>query len=62
VPSTFLSLLRYARSAEVEATENFTTEALAACIRAEARPFLMLLERLSVLPDAGEVREVVVLT
>ncbi len=38
MPSTFANLLRYARSDKSEATENFTTEVLAACIRAEPRP------------------------
>ena len=62
MPSTFLNLLRYARSTEIEATENFTTEALAACIRSDPAPVLFLLERLSVIGSADEVAEVVALT
>ena len=62
MPSTFLNLLRYARSSEIEATENFTTEALAACIRSDPAPVLFLLERLSVIGSANEVAEVVALT
>lgn len=62
MPSTFLNLLRYARSSEIEATEDFTTEALAACIRSDPAPVLFLLERLSVIGSAGEVAEVVALT
>jgi len=60
--STFLNLLRYARSTEIEATENFTIEALAACIRSDPGPVLSLLERLSLIGSAGEVAEVVALT
>lgn len=62
MPSTFLNLLRFARSPQVEATENFATEALAACIRSDPSPFLTLLERLSVIASEDDVREVVALT
>lgn len=43
MPSTLYQLLRYARSSKAEAVENFTTEALAAAIRHDATPFVILL-------------------
>ncbi len=62
MPSTFYSLLRFARSAEAEATENFTTEALAACIRSDPKPMLRALQEAAVLEDVSEVGEVVAQT
>src|SRR5687767_6719340 len=62
MPSTFFKLLRFGKSTAVEATENFTTEALASCIRSDPRPMLRLLERASVVASADEVSEVVVRT
>jgi hypothetical protein len=38
--SMFGRLFRFARSADTKPIENFTTEALAACIRADPRPFV----------------------
>jgi hypothetical protein len=59
MPSTFSNLLRYARSTALEATENFTTEALAACIRSDPAPILHVLERAAVIASSAEVTEVV---
>jgi hypothetical protein len=45
VPSNLHQLFRYARSEKVDAKENFTTEALAAAIRHDPGPMLLVLRR-----------------
>lgn len=57
--STFNRLFLYAKAAEAEALENFTTEALAACIRDDDAPMARALRSVGVLPtDDVETRVV----
>jgi hypothetical protein len=60
--STYGRLLRYARSTELEATENFTIEALAACIRSDGSPIVAALAGLGVVEDPAAISEVAALT
>ena len=60
--STFGQLLRYARSTELEATENFTTEALAACIRSDGGSTVAALAGLGFVEDPAAIAEVSALT
>ena len=41
--SSLAALWRYARAEKIEALENFSTEAVAAAIRSDQRPFVELL-------------------
>jgi hypothetical protein len=43
--STFLRLFQYAKAPDADPLENFTTEALAACIRADFRPMELALRQ-----------------
>lgn len=52
--STFGRLFTYARESKADALENFTTEALAAAIRADPGPVVQLLRGLLLLPSEGD--------
>lgn len=54
MPSLFANLFRYSRATDSDPLENFTTEALAACVRDDARPFVTALAA-SKLIDTHEV-------
>jgi hypothetical protein len=56
MPSNLLNLFRYARTERADSTENFTTEALAACIRYDPRLLLEVLRARSWF--AGSVKDV----
>jgi hypothetical protein len=60
--SLFGRLFRYARATGAEQLENFTTEALAAAIRAQPGPFVDVLTEQGVLPAAPSAEAVLVTT
>jgi hypothetical protein len=62
MPSGFNRLFRYARAEKLDATENFTTEALATCIRYAPTPIIDLLRRRNFLAPGARVSHVDVFT
>lgn len=52
--STFTRLYRYAKAVGAEAKENYTTEALRACITTDARPFVLALRRAGIFDVAAD--------
>lgn len=60
--SSLAALWRYARAEKIEALENFSTEAVAAAIRSDARPFVRLLHEKKLLNTDREPVDLLVVT